>query len=320
MLAGLTFRQAGSPPEVLGEGSPVNRTYRIHIASEMTGVSEALIRAWERRHGVLKPRRTASGYRAYTQADIEVLKRLKKLTQEGVAIADAVRLLPRIKKEAKQHVVAMALPRKAPQLAQFERWRTEALTAAERLDQQALEVVLDDAMASLTPVAFFEEIVVPLELEVGERWHAGKITVAEEHLVTQAARERVLTLLHQAPKRARWHVVCACFPTEDHELGLLGAALKFRHAGWRVTVLGARTPVEHLLRAVRAGEPDVVALSTLTETAQGISVIVSKVMAGLPPSAKLVLGGAAAEQFKSAVTALGARVVQSPEDWAALLA
>src|SRR3990167_3173709 len=105
----------------------------------MTGVSEALIRAGERLYGVLKPRRTASGYRAYTQADIEVLKRLKKLTLEGVAIADAVRMLPRIKKEAKQHVVAMAAPRTAPRQAQLERWRAEALAAAERLDQPAVE-------------------------------------------------------------------------------------------------------------------------------------------------------------------------------------
>ena len=298
----------------------MNRTYRIHIASEMTGVSEAVIRAWERRHGVLNPRRTASGYRAYTQADIEVLKRLKKLTLEGVSIADAVRLLPRIKKEAKEHVVAMAGPRKAPKQAQFERWRTEALAAADRLDQPALEAVLDDAMASLPPVAFFEEIIVPLEREVGDRWHDGTLTVAEEHLLTQAARERVVTLLHQAPRRARRHVVCACFPTEDHELGILGAALRFRHAGWRVTFLGARTPIEHLLRAVRRAEPEVVALSTLTATAEGITATLSTLMATLPPNATVVVGGAAAEKFKAAVTAQGARVVDSPEAWEALLA
>lgn len=298
----------------------MNRTYRIHIASEMTGVSEALIRAWERRYGVLKPRRSPSGYRAYTQSDIEVLKRLKKLTLEGVSIADAVRMLPRIKKEAKEHVGAMTSPRKAPQQGQVERWYADALAAAERLDQQAVEAVLDDAMASLPPVAFFEEIVVPLEREVGERWHSGRFTVAEEHLVTQAARERVMTLLHQAPRRARRHVVCACFPTEDHELGILGTALKFRHAGWRVTFLGARTPLEHLIRAVRGAAPDLVALSTATETEEGLTGTLSKLMAMLPPQAMVVVGGAAAERFKTVVTAHGARVVQSPDEWEALLA
>ncbi|HEY0882815.1 MAG TPA: MerR family transcriptional regulator, partial [Archangium sp.] len=196
----------------------MERTYRIHMAAEMTGVSEGLIRAWERRYGVLKPRRTPSGYRAYTQADIEVLKRLKKLTEEGVAIAEAVRLLPRIRREAKEHVEGLDAPRKAPQEEQFAKWRQEVIVAAERLDQQAIETVLDEAMGSMPPVAFFEEVIFPLQREVGDRWHDGRLTVAEEHLVTQAARQRVLTLLHQAPRRAKRHVVCACFPTEDHEL------------------------------------------------------------------------------------------------------
>jgi methanogenic corrinoid protein MtbC1 len=298
----------------------MERTYRIHIAAEMTGVSEGLIRAWERRYGVLKPRRTASGYRAYTNSDIEVLRRLKKLTEEGVAIAEAVRLLPRIKKEAKEHVEAMEAPRKAPQLEQFARWRQDVLLAAERLDQQAIEVVLDEAMSSMRPVAFFDEILMPLQFEVGERWHQGRLTVAEEHLVTQAARQRLLALLHQAPRRARRHVVCACFPTEDHELGLMGVALKFRHAGWRVTFLGARTPIEHLARVVRALRPDLVALSGLTQDAASLRTALQELIAALPAKTKVVVGGGAALQHRSLVTELGALVVESPSDWEQLLA
>ena len=129
-----------------------------------------------------------------------------------------------------------------------------------------------------------------------------------------------MTLLHQAPRRARRHLVCACFPTEAHELGILGAALKFRHAGWRVTLLGARTPIEHLLRAVRGAEPALVALSTMTETAEGLADTLSELMATLPPQSNVVVGGAAADRFRTLVTAQGARVVESPEEWEALLA
>ena len=298
----------------------MERTYRIHIASEMTGVSEGLIRAWERRYGVLKPRRTASGYRAYTNSDIEVLRRLKKLTQEGVAIAEAVRLLPMIKKEAKEHVEAMEAPRKAPQAEQAARWRQDVLHAAERLDQQAIEGVLDEAMSSMPPVAFFEEILMPLQREVGERWHEGRLTVAEEHLVTQAARQRILALLHQAPRRAKRHVVCACFPTEDHELGLMGVALKFRHAGWRVTFLGARTPAEHLARVVRTLTPDLVALSAVTQDAPGLRTVLRELMTTMPPKTRVVVGGGAALQNRSIVTDLGALVVESASEWEQLLA
>lgn len=297
----------------------MERTYRIHMAAEMTGVSEGLIRAWERRYGVLKPRRTPSGYRAYTQSDIEVLRRLKKLTEEGVAIADAVRMLPQIKRAAKEHVEAMDAPRKPPQQDQFEKWRQEVLRAAERLDQQAIEAVLDDAMTCMPPVAFFDEVILPLQREVGDRWHAGDLTVAEEHLVTQAARQRVLTLLHQAPRRARRHVVLACFPTEDHELGLMGVALKFRHAGWRVTFLGARTPPEHLARVVKGVQPDVVALSAVSVDVETLRLALEQVMAALPLQTRVVLGGAAALAARDLVASSRASVIDTPDEWSGLL-
>ncbi|MDX2009843.1 MAG: MerR family transcriptional regulator [Myxococcaceae bacterium] len=299
----------------------MERTYRINIAAEMSGVSEGLIRAWERRYGVLKPRRTPSGYRAYTEADISVLKRLKQLTEEGVSIAEAVKLLPSIKRDVKETLErAERATVRAPKAGQTDRWRQEILVAAERLDQQSVEQVLDEAMASMPPVAFFDEVLAPLQREVGERWHSGTLTIAEEHLVTQAARQRVVALLHQAPRRARQHVVCACFPRDEHELGLMGAALRFRHAGWRVTFLGARTPAEHLARVVRVTQPQVVALSVLND--EGPEVFrqtLEEMMHERGASAQFIIGGRAAENNRAIVEALGGRVITNAEEWETLL-
>ncbi len=299
----------------------MERTYRIHIASEMSGVSEGLIRAWERRYGVLKPRRTASGYRAYTEADIEVLRRLKQLTAEGVSIAEAVKLLPQIRREVKEEVEGREGQVKAPQAEQVQQWRADVLAAASRLDQQAVEQALDEAMASLPPVPFFEEVLTPLQLELGERWHQGTVTVAEEHLVTQAARQRVLTLLHQAPRRARRHVVCACFPLEDHELGLMGVALRFRHAGWRVTFLGARTPAEHLGRVVGALSPDLVALSAVADDGEAVyRATLAGLLSAMPSGTRVAVGGAATARHQAQAKALGAITVATTTEWEALLA
>lgn len=298
----------------------MERTYRINVAAEMSGVSEGLIRAWERRYGVLKPKRTPSGYRAYTESDISVLKRLKQLTEEGVSIAEAVKLLPSIKRDVKEQLdkAERATP-KAPKAGQTDKWRHEILVAAERLDQQTLELVLDEAMASMPPVAFWEEVLAPLQREVGERWHAGTLTVAEEHLVTQAARQRVIALLHQAPRRSKRHVVAACFPNDEHELGLMGAALRFRHAGWRVTFLGARTPAEHLARVVRVVQPQVVALSAVND--EGIARFESTLteMMAERGEAEFIVGGRAAELHADVVTRVGARIVTTSAEWAELL-
>lgn len=293
------------------------RTYRIHVAAERSGVSEGLIRAWERRYAAVKPKRTASGYRAYTEADIGVLKRLKALTEEGVAIAEAVALVPRLRRDALAEGEAREGAAKAPRI---EAWRADVLRAASQFDQQAVEATLDEAMTSLPPVAFADQVLLPLQREVGDRWHAGAMSVAEEHLVTQAVRQRLMTLIHQAPRRAKAHVVCACFPEEDHEAGLLAVALRFRHAGWRVTFLGARTPAEYLARVVVALRPEVVALSCVNANgAEVFSKTLERIVTALPKGCDVVVGGATADANARALQSLGCRSVSTAAEWKALL-
>lgn len=288
-------------------------SYRIQVAAQISGLSEPLIRAWERRYRVLKPSRTASGYREYSEADIEVLKRLKELTSRGVSISQAAALLPGIRRELKQ-----GKPLKAPGKLQRQRWQEEIFLAAQRLDQHAVESVLDEASRSMPPVAFYAELLAPLLWEVGDRWHHGTVSVAEEHLISFAARERLMSLLSRAPRRAKQHVLAACPPDEGHEFGLLGAALRFRHAGWRVTLLGAKTPIEQLLLALRAVEPDLLALSLIDS--KGARESLEALADALPPKTPVVLGGLATKDLQALAKKCGFRVVQTEADWARVLA
>ncbi|MBS1148846.1 MAG: carH [Myxococcaceae bacterium] len=278
-------------------------TFRIQMAAEVSGVKEGLIRAWERRYGVLKPARSPGGYRTYTQADIEVLKRLKRLTEEGVAIAEAVKLLPTIRREARE-VEEPAGPRqKLPREQQLKAWRDELFAAGARLDQQQVEAVLDAAVEWLPPLGFFDALVAPVLREVGERWHSGTLSVAEEHLISEAVRQRLISLLAHAPRRAKHHVVCACLADEQHELGLMGAALRFRHQGYRVTFLGARTPIEQLARLVKAVRPDLVAVSVVVD--QAAEERLTALAAALPEGTKVLVGGHGAEPHRRLIKRLG---------------
>jgi MerR family transcriptional regulator, light-induced transcriptional regulator len=294
------------------------RAYRIQVAAQVSGVKEGLIRAWERRYGVLTPERTSAGYRTYSEADIEVLKRLKQLTEEGVSIAQAANLLPRIRRETKAQGLL-----KIPRVQQLQHWQSEILLAAQRLEQADIETALDEALHSMAPVAFYEDLVSPLLREVGARWHRGVLTVAEEHLISFVVREKLISLLAGAPRRAKHHVVCACPEKDPHELGLLGAALHFRHAGWKVTFLGARTPVEHLVRVVRALEPDVVAISLVEMI--GAEDYVNELAAALRSEGhekvqeEVVLGGQAAQHLTALATKHGFEVVEGDAAWKQLL-
>jgi len=288
------------------------KTFRINVAAERSGISTDLVRAWERRYGVLKPKRTPSGYRVYSEGDVEVLRRLKEATDGGMSIAEAVKLLPDIKRTVRK---TRRAPTEPVTSAQLELWSRRVLNAAAQLDQEEVGRILDEAMTAMEPVVLFDSLLAPLERIVGERWHAGTLSVAEEHLVTNAVRQRTMVLLLQAPKGTKRHVVCACFPNEEHELGVLGAALRFRHAGWRVTLLGGRTPPEHLARTIDVTRPDLVALSAIYDEGRAaFRQTLREMMAG-HQGVRFVIGGRAAELHSDDVKKAGAMLVRPDTPW-----
>lgn len=294
------------------------RTYRIHIASELSGVRVELIRAWERRYGFPRPQRTSSGYRVYTQRDVELLKRLKQLTEEGVAIREAVKMLPQL--QLKMAETGEGLVGEVS-TSSLQAWFNSVLAAAEEHDQARVSAIIDEVLCALPPLKAFDEVLAPVQREVGERWHAGRLTVAQEHLVSQVVRARVVSLLHTAPanERAR-HAVLACLPDEQHEIGLLGVALRLRYAGVQVTLLGQCVPAADLRRVVEALQPDLVGLSAVVDPGEPtFEVTLETVFEALPQGTTLWMGGPAAQAHSKVCERLGARVFRSAEDWPALL-
>lgn len=295
------------------------RTYRIHVAAELSGVRAELIRAWERRYGLPRPERTPSGYRMYTEQDVALLKRLKQLTEEGVSISEAVKLLPQLPVERTEVKEMLAGEVSATRM---EAWRSSVLAAAGAHDQGRVSAVLDQVMGALPPLKAFDDVLAPVQCEVGERWHEGRLTVVQEHLVSQVVRARVVSLLHAAPENAgARHAVLACFPDEEHEIGLQGTALRLRHSGIRVTLLGQRVPAAELGQLVADLRPDLVGLSAVTNPGEAaFAATLGQLMAALPKGMPVWVGGPAARAHQEVCQRLGARAFLSQEDWAALLA
>lgn len=293
------------------------RVYRIGVVAERTGLSEEVIRAWERRYGVLTPQRTSTGYRVYTEDDVALLLRLRELTHDGMAIREAAALVPQLRRE----IAATRHGGGNGERSTVDRFEAAILGAAAALDQEALERALDEALAVLSPLQLYEQLVVRLEARVGERSMRGTPGLAEERLVTQAVRGRLLALLRASPGGRRGHVLCACLPDEEHDVGLLGAALRFRHAGYRVTFLGARTPIDHLLHVAKTLRPAVIALGCVIDPgAARLRRLLATVRDGAAPGTRLVVGGAAAVRHTTLCTRLGAVVATDESSWQRILA
>jgi methanogenic corrinoid protein MtbC1 len=134
--------------------------------------------------------------------------------------------------------------------------------AAVQFDLDAVREELANVLTLGPAIAVFERVLAPALTRVGELWHTGQITVAQEHLLSAMVLGRVTQLLELVqPVDSSRRAALACFEEEDHVIGLYGAGLHFAAWGFKSVFLGGRTPPDALARAVTALGVDAVALS-----------------------------------------------------------
>lgn len=224
---------------------------RIGELSRRVGVSPEVLRAWERRYGLLRPTRSAGGFRLYSAADEERVRRMLALQRQGLSAAVAARTAANEEGE---------MPPAVPAAAAGDLRRTLA-GALDRFDEPAANRAFDRALATLSLDTLLQEVVLGYLADLGERWSAGLASVAQEHFASNVIRGRLLGLARDWGRGGGPMALLACPPGELHDLGLICFGLALRAGGWRIAFLGADTPVETLLRTAEELRPDLVVLT-----------------------------------------------------------
>jgi MerR family transcriptional regulator, light-induced transcriptional regulator len=220
---------------------------RIGELSRRTGVPPELLRAWERRYALIEPTRSNGGYRLYSDADLLRLRAMQAHLAAGLSAAEAA---------------ALALAEPAPLTPERTGMALTDLRAAlDRFDDAAAHAVVDRALASLTVDAVLTELVLPYLAELGSRWERGDASIAQEHFASNMLRGRLLGLARGWDAGAGRRAVLACAPGELHDLPLIAFGLALRARGWRITYLGADTPIATAAGAVRELPADAFVLS-----------------------------------------------------------
>ena len=235
------------------------RGYKMRTVCELTGLSPALLRAWERRHGLLQPERTAGGHRLYTDDDLKVLRSVQEHMERGLSIGEIAVM-------GRRSLLAAAkpsLPGVDASAGGLAECRERLVGAAIDIDATQIEAVLDMAFGVASPIAAIDGVLLPALDEIGVQWAEGKLSVAGEHLASAKVITRIRRLLeaaNQGPGRA---AVVTCLPDELHEIGALLSAYALCLAGFRVSYLGAAMPLEDLERACVRIRPAVVSISSV---------------------------------------------------------
>lgn len=281
--------------------------YRIQIAAELCGVPPATLRAWERRYGVPVPQRTASAYRLYSAEDVALVRRMRALVEGGISPAEAARMVLAAPAPIANDTAPLAVDG-------LEAARARLLSATQRYDAAAIDSELTRVSMLVDAQTLYDGIVEPLVIEVGQRWHDGVLSIAQEHLLSERLEATLRATLRTLERPDGPLVLLACVEAETHVLGLLGAALRFASAGARAVLLGAVTPPAAIADAVRSMTPRAVGLSVATTPRNPNALFDAYGKAcGRTP---WLVGGSAIESVAGAVTAAGGRVVRgSAADW-----
>ncbi len=238
--------------------------FPIRTVARLTGVNPITLRAWERRYNLIHPQRTPKGHRLYTQQDIERIKEMVKLLDQGVSISQAKPLLDR---PSSQTLSVSA----SDTVDVWQDYQEKMLRAVERFDEQALDTSYNDAL-SLYPVGIVNlRLTTPLLRLLGERWKEREAGIAEEHFFSFYLRSKLTTRIHHMNQRSGGSLLLlACLPGEYHDIGLLLFALAAVNQGYRVLLLGANTPLEQLPKVVKKKSCKAVVLSGSSRPLRGM--------------------------------------------------
>ncbi len=233
------------------------KLYKIQSVVEKTGVKEVTLRAWERRHGIIKPVRTDSGHRLYTESEIDRIKQIVSLTRQGIPISQVNNYFDKESNNLD--------PKRAPSDT-WSRAIDQLDEAVHRFDTYTLDKIYSELMSIYSIDVVTSQIIIPLQHRLGSRWAECKIGVHHEHFFSVFIRNKIGArynhLLSQAYGKK---IVLCCLPGEQHDLGTLLFGLFIIPRGFHPINLGANAPLEELpltlsqsgaVAAVLYGVPD----------------------------------------------------------------
>lgn len=278
--------------------------YTIKEASARSGVGIPLLRAWERRYGVVAPTRTSSGYRLYDEEAIQRLAAMRRLIAAGWAAQQAA---ARVREAGPETLAGLTAddarakgraeePRPIVDGESTAQQLVERLVlAAQRLDAPAFEAALDEVFGATRFEAAADAVLMPALHAIGDAWARGDVSVAGEHAASQAVLRRLAMAYEAAGGIEAAHpVLVGLGPGARHELGALAFATAARRAGVPVLYLGPDLPAESWTSAAveREARAAVIGVPTRADVARARVVLAE--LRRARPGMLIAVGGARA--------------------------
>ncbi|HSU49508.1 MAG TPA: MerR family transcriptional regulator [Segetibacter sp.] len=224
--------------------------FTIKDLENLSGVKAHTIRIWEHRYNFLKPQRTDTNIRYYSNEELKTILNIALLNKYGFKISHINKM---DHTEINQKLIALSR-----QYAQQEWIVNQLISRMVDLDIDLFEQILADEIEGKGVEKTINEIIFPFLEKIGILWLTNNINPAQEHLVTNIIRQKILVGIENCVSQMKSEKVALLFLPEGefHELGLLYVYYLLKSRGVKVLYLGADVPLSDVDFIVKAKKPD----------------------------------------------------------------
>lgn len=226
-------------------------TYSVAQVEALSGIKAHTLRIWERRYGFLKPMRTPTNIRYYTD------DQLKKLLNFGILVRNGYRVSKLEKMSDDEIFEAVTGILSDPDSEDMD--EVKALTIAMlEMNEEEFDNIFERQVIRKGFLKTITEMIYPFLQYVGVLWNTNKAMIAQEHFVSNLIRQKIVTAIERLsiPPKGAPAIVLFLLEGEEHELGLLLANFIAKERGWKTYYLGQGVPVVNVRKVVDLIEPD----------------------------------------------------------------
>jgi len=267
--------------------------YSIKDVEVLSGVKAHTLRIWEQRYHFLKPERTNTNIRYYTDEQLKRLLNISLLNRHGFKIS---KIAGMSEDDVTREVLTLS------ELTQSADDLLDALTKAMiEFDEKRFETVLSKAIMKLGFMQAFSELVFPFMIRTGVLWATGTVRPAQEHFVSNLVRRKLCVAIDNqyvdhTPDTKKF--VLFLPEGETHELLLLFTEYMLRANNHEVAYLGNSVPFDDVTFVNNTFRPDyLVTYFTLAMPDSSLQEYIDKLASSFP-QINILVGGVQIELQK----------------------
>jgi len=239
-------------------------SFTIKDLENLSGIKAHTIRIWEQRYSFLKPERTGTNIRYYSNNELKTVLNIALLNKYGYKISHIDKMT---EAEIKEKLLSLSQLQ-----AQQERIVNDLIQYMIDMDMDKFEDVLDNYIMARGIERSITQIIFPFLEKIGILWLTSHINPAQEHLVSNVIRQKLIVGIESVSTSLRVNKTVLLFLPEGeyHEMGLLFMNYIFKSRGVATVYLGANIPLDDVEYVLRYKKPDYL-YAHLTTVCQGFN-------------------------------------------------